>query len=110
LEQPAATAFSVERTALFKKRRDRIAKRLEDLGFKFQLPRASYYFWVHIPEPYTSSVEFCADLLEKQGLVVTPGIGYGPSGETFFRVSMTAPDATIDQGLERLRRFMKENI
>jgi len=110
LEHHDAEGFNEERTALFKKRRDRIAKGLEELGFRFQLPRASYYFWVHIPEPYTSSVEFCADLLEKRGLVVTPGVGYGPSGESFFRVSMTAPDARIDQGLERLRNFMKESI
>jgi len=108
LDHPDAKGFNEERTALFKKRRDRIAKGLEELGFRFQLPRASYYFWVHIPEPYTSSVEFCADLLEKRGLVVTPGVGYGPSGESFFRVSMTAPDARIDEGLERLRNFMKE--
>jgi len=110
LEHPGAKAFSEERTALFKKRRDRIAKGLEELGFRFQLPRASYYFWVHIPEPYTSSVEFCADLLEKQGLVVTPGVGYGPSGESFFRLSMTAPDAIINQGLERLRLFTQVRI
>jgi LL-diaminopimelate aminotransferase len=109
LEHPQAKKFNDERTALFKKRRDRIAKSLEELGFRFQLPRASYYFWVHVPESYTSSVEFCADLLERQGLVVTPGVGYGPSGESFFRLSMTAPDALIDQGLERLRNFVKES-
>jgi LL-diaminopimelate aminotransferase len=109
LEHPQAKKFNDERTALFKKRRDRIAESLEELGFRFQLPRASYYFWVHVPELYTSSVEFCADLLERQGLVVTPGVGYGPSGESFFRVSMTAPDTRIDQGLERLRHFMKES-
>lgn len=108
LEHSEAKAFNKERTALFKKRRDRIAKALEGMGFKFQLPRASYYFWVHIPRSYASSVEFCADLLEKQGLVVTPGVGYGPSGENFFRISMTSPDERIEQGMERLRVFMKE--
>lgn len=108
LGHPQSAVFNRERTALFKKRRDRIAAALRKLGFSFQLPRASYYFWVHIPASYRSSVEFCADLLEKQGLVVTPGVGYGPSGEAFFRVSMTAPDARIDQGMERLEQFMKE--
>ena len=108
LEHSEVKAFNKERTALFKKRRDRIAKALEGMGFKFQLPRASYYFWVHIPQSYASSVEFCADLLEKKGLVVTPGVGYGPSGENFFRISMTSPDERIEQGMERLRDFMKE--
>ncbi len=84
-----------------------MAAALRDMGFKFQLPRASYYFWARIPEPYTSTVTFCADLLDKQGLVVTPGIGYGPSGEGYFRISMTAPDKIIDSGMNRLKEFMR---
>jgi LL-diaminopimelate aminotransferase len=110
LEHPDAPAFFGERTALFKRRRDRIAGSLANLGYKFQLPRASYYFWVHIPEPYTSSVAFCADLLDKQGLIVTPGVGYGPSGESFFRLSMTSPDERIDEAMERFRVFSKEYL
>lgn len=108
LSHPEAEEFSVQRTALFRRRRDRIAAALNELGFKFQLPRASYYFWVHIPDSYKTSVEFCADLLDKQGLSVTPGIGYGPSGEGFFRISMTVPDHRIEEGMGRLKRFMKE--
>jgi len=110
LAHPDALAFHAERTMLFKNRRDRIAAVLSDLGFTFQLPRASYYFWVEIPEPYQSSVQFCADLLEKIGLSVTPGVGYGPSGESYFRISMTAPDPRIDEGLQRLRAFVKEHL
>lgn len=108
LLHPQAQAFHDARTSLFKGRRDRIAAVLADLGFKFQLPRAGYYFWIRIPGGFKSSVEFCADLLEKTGVVVTPGVGYGPSGEHYFRVSMTAPDDRIDTALERLRTFMRE--
>ncbi len=107
LGHPDAPLFNEQRIQLFRKRRDIIAAALNDLGFRFGLPRASYYFWVRIPEMYSSSVVFCADLLEKQGLVVTPGIGYGPSGEAFFRISMTSPNEKIKQGMERLKNFMK---
>jgi LL-diaminopimelate aminotransferase len=110
LGHPEAPKFHRERTALFKKRRDRIASSLNKLGYRFQLPRASYYFWVRIPEGYSSSVNFCADLLEKKSLIVTPGVGYGPSGEDFFRISMTSPDERIDEGLERLAAFSKEQL
>lgn len=110
LTHPAALAFHAERSMLFKKRRDRIAAVLAELGFTFQLPRASYYFWVEIPRTYHSSVQFCADLLETIGLSVTPGVGYGPSGERYFRISMTAPDHRIDEGLQRLRAFAKEHL
>ena len=107
LSHPDAAAFHAARTALFKRRRDRMASALQEMGLKFQLPRASYYFWVRIPQTYISTVEFCADLLGKQGLVVTPGIGYGPSGEGYFRISMTAPDERIDAGMLRLKEFMR---
>jgi LL-diaminopimelate aminotransferase len=108
LHHPAAEAFHSERTALFKERRRRIAEALTDGGFRYQLPRASYYFWVHIPDRYSSSIDFCAELLETRALVVTPGLGYGPGGKDFFRISMTAPDERIDEGMKRLRAFMKE--
>jgi LL-diaminopimelate aminotransferase len=108
LSHPEARTFNAERTALFLKRRDRIAEVLREVGYQFDLPRASYYFWVHVPQSYASSVEFCADLLDRQGIVVTPGVGYGPSGERFFRISMTAPDDRIEEGLTRLKKFAKE--
>jgi LL-diaminopimelate aminotransferase len=107
LKHPDAAAFHEQRTGLFKNRRDRIAKALQDMGFRFDVPRASYYFWVRIPDSYTSAMSFCADLLEQTGLVVTPGIGYGPNGEGWFRISMTTPDDRIDQAMARLREFMK---
>ncbi|MFC1835081.1 LL-diaminopimelate aminotransferase [Thermodesulfobacteriota bacterium] len=107
LHHPEAPDFKKELTELFKDRRDRIAKVLSELGYVFELPRASYYFWVRLPEKYESSVDFCGELLEKTGLVVTPGVGYGPSGDKYFRISMTAPDHRIDEGLERLKEFSK---
>ncbi len=108
LHHPQAEPFKDQRTALFKRRRDRIAAALLEAGYRVEVPRASYYFWVPIPEPYESSVEFSADLLDKQGVAVTPGVGYGPSGEKFFRISMTAPDDRIDEAMERLKAFSKE--
>jgi LL-diaminopimelate aminotransferase len=108
LHHPQAEAFKDQRIALFRSRRDRIATGLAKAGFRVEVPRASYYFWVPVPNPYKSSVEFCADLLDKQGVSVTPGVGYGPSGENFFRISMTAPDERIDEAMERLKAFSKE--
>ncbi len=107
LNHPEAGKFNEERTQIFRVRREIISSALDRIGLKYQLPRASYYFWVHIPKSHASSVEFCADLLERQGLVVTPGVGYGPSGEDFFRISMTSPNTRIEDGMKRLEAFMK---
>jgi LL-diaminopimelate aminotransferase len=108
LSHPDNPAFQAQRTALFKSRRDRIAAALSSAGFGFQSPRAGYYFWVRLPNKYVSSVEFCADLLEKTGVVVTPGVGYGPGGANYFRISMTAPDHRIDEALQRLGNFAED--
>ena len=107
LGHPDAPLFNDRRTRLFKVRRDIIASALEEMGFRFKLPRASYYFWVGIPENYSSSVAFCADLLEQQGLIVTPGVGYGPSGEAYFRISMTAEDNKIQAGYGSTNKICK---
>ena len=47
-------------------------------------------------------MDFAADLLEQVGVVVTPGIGYGQSGEGYVRLSLTIPDAGLVKGLSRL--------
>ena len=107
LGHPEARMFNESRTQLFKARRAIISSALEEMGFRFKLPRASYYFWVRIPENYSSSIAFCADLLEQQGLIVTPGVGYGPSGEAYFRISMTAENSKIEHAMERLKNFVK---
>ncbi len=103
-------AFSEERTNLFKSRREVIASALKEAGFRFQLPRASYYFWVRIPDKYETSVAFCGDLLEKKGVSMTPGIGYGPNGEGYFRISMTAADHRISEAMERFKQFAGEEL
>ncbi|MFH0822287.1 MAG: LL-diaminopimelate aminotransferase [Pseudomonadota bacterium] len=108
LSHPGVNEFFEQRTSLYRTRRDRIAKVLDELAFKFRLPRASYYFWVRIPDTYDSSVAFCADVLDKSGVVLTPGVGYGPSGENYFRISMTTADSRIDEAMERLQLFCKD--
>jgi LL-diaminopimelate aminotransferase len=51
-----------------------------------------------------TSVAFAGDVLEKTGVVITPGTGYGPTGEGFVRLSLTTPDDRIDEALARIHR------
>ena len=74
---------------------------LNSIGLEAKPPKASLYVWAKVPKGYTS-VEFTNDLLEKVGVVVTPGTGYGSSGEGYIRVSLTIPDAGLVKGLSRL--------
>jgi LL-diaminopimelate aminotransferase len=87
--------------AIYQRRRDLIIDVLKDIGLEAQPPKAGLYIWARVPEGYTS-VEFADDLLEKVGVAVTPGIGYGGSGEGYVRFSLTIPDAALVKGLSRL--------
>ena len=93
--------FIDERNAVYQARRDRVLKVLDGLGLHVDPPKASLYVWVRVPRGYTSA-QFATLLLEERDIVVTPGSGYGPSGEGYIRLSLTTPDENIDKGLERL--------
>lgn len=86
------------------KRRDRVVNVLRKLGFRVQTPKASFYVWAGIPTD-EKSIPFCARLLDETAVVVTPGVGYGPNGEGYIRISLTAPDARIEEAMQRLENW-----
>jgi len=93
-----------EHNTIYQKRRDLVVKTLNDIGLEVTPPRAGLYIWAGVPEGY-SSVGFAAELLEEVGVVVTPGVGYGKSGEGYVRLSLTTPDAELAEGLSRIARW-----
>ena len=74
---------------------------LNSIGLKARPPKAGLYVWAKVPEGYTS-MDFATHLLEKIGVVVIPGVGYGKNGEGYVRLSLTIPDAGLVKGLSRL--------
>ena len=87
--------------ATYQRRRDLIIDMLSDIGLSVKPPKASLYIWAKVPKGYTS-LEFATDLLDKVGIAVVPGIGYGSCGEGYVRLSLTIPDAGLVKGLSRL--------
>ena len=92
-----ARDFPREMSAIYERRRDLVAEALEAIGLEVERPRATPYFWVRVPEGYTSAA-FAELVLEQAGVVVSPGPAYGPSGEGFFRISLTVPDERAGGG------------
>lgn len=89
--------------AVYQRRRDMVVDALNKAGWNITRPKATIYVWAAVPPRYNgSSATFCADLLERTGVVVTPGLGYGQWGEGFFRISLTYPDAVLAEALERI--------
>jgi len=90
--------------AVYQKRRDLVVDMLNRIGIETKSPKATLYVWAKVPEGYTS-VSFATALLDEAGVVVTPGIGYGRSGEGYIRLSLTIPDAGLTKGLSRLAEW-----
>jgi LL-diaminopimelate aminotransferase len=93
-----------ERNAHYQKRRDKLIDALSQIGLRIMVPKAGFYIWAKIPDEYTS-VRFTTELLDKTGIAVTPGTGYGSAGEGYVRLSITLPDDRLDEGIKRLLTF-----
>jgi LL-diaminopimelate aminotransferase len=90
-----------EHNDIYQRRRDLVVETLNKMGLQAIPPKASLYIWAKVPEGYTSE-ELTNDLLDKVGVVVTPGTGYGRNGEGYVRLSLTVPDAVLIKGLSRM--------
>jgi LL-diaminopimelate aminotransferase len=93
-----------EHNDIYQRRRDLIVDTLNKMGLEAKPPKASLYIWAKVPNGYTS-VEFANDLLDKVGVVVTPGVGYGSNGEGYIRLSLTIADASLLKGLSRMAQW-----
>jgi LL-diaminopimelate aminotransferase len=91
-----------EMCALYERRRDLVLRALAEIGIELEPPKGTIYIWAPVPEGQTS-VSFAADVLERAGVVVSPGSAYGPNGEGFFRISLTVPDERLLEAVERMR-------
>lgn len=86
---------------IYAKRRDIVVAGLRRMGWDFAPNVATFYLWVPVPAGMTSAA-FCSLLFERCGIVVSPGNGYGPEGEGFFRIALTVPEARLEETLRRM--------
>jgi len=91
----------------YQRRRDFVLKALKESGIQAPTPKGSLYIWAPIPDGFSNSQEFATFLLERAHVAVTPGGGYGPAGEGYFRISLTYPDSVIAEAMERIVDALK---
>jgi LL-diaminopimelate aminotransferase len=89
---------------IYERRRDILVKGLREIGLEVDLPRATFYVWFQVPKGY-SSAQFAGLLLEKGGIVATPGNGFGEAGEGFIRMALTVDEKRIKEAIERLKKI-----
>ena len=89
---------------IYERRRDILVDGLNSLGWRVLKPKATFYVWAPVPPGYTSQ-ELAARLLKEANLVVTPGNGFGPNGEGYFRMSLTLREERIQEALRRIKQL-----
>jgi len=91
-----------EYCAIYKERRDLMVAALRGLGLECEAPRATFYLWAKTPKGY-SSASFTERVLKETGVVITPGSGFGKSGEGYVRFSLTVPSERLKEAVGRIK-------
>ncbi len=91
-----------EMNNIYKERLDALLVGLRELGLPVKTPKATFYVWVHVNG---ISSDFATMLLEKAGIVATPGIGFGEYGEGYVRFALTQPVDRINEAVERMSKL-----
>ena len=94
-----------EMNEIYARRRDLVVGALREIGVGVEKRKGTIYVWAPVPEGHTST-SFAELVLEEAAVVISPGSMYGPSGEGFFRISLTTPDERITEAVERMREHL----
>jgi LL-diaminopimelate aminotransferase len=103
LEGPSGPLERMNET--YARRRDLVVSALREIEVEVSSPKGTIYVWAPVPEGHTST-SFCELVLEEAAVVISPGSMYGPSGEGFFRIALTAADERIEEAVERMREHL----
>jgi LL-diaminopimelate aminotransferase len=97
--------FVPKNVAVFRERRDAAVAAFRRAGFECEVPRATMYLWIKLPEGIASA-SFADRLLEEQGVVVMAGSAFGAGGEGFFRISFITSPARIAEAAQRAGKLL----
>ena len=99
---PDAETEVASMNELYRRRRDLVCEALKGIGVNVRPPHSTIYVWAPVPDGFESSEAYCGHVIERTGVVLTPGAVYGPAGEGWFRISLTTPDDRLLEAVERL--------
>jgi alanine-synthesizing transaminase len=94
---------------MYQSRRDFMAKGLSNAGWEINLPKATMFMWLKIPEPFRhmGSFEFAKLLLQEAHVVVSPGVGFGSNGDSHVRIGLVENEIRMQQALKNIKEFMR---
>jgi LL-diaminopimelate aminotransferase len=90
---------------IYQERRDTLVSGLLGLGLSVDPPKATFYVWVGVPKGFTA-MKFTMHLLDRAGIVTTPGSGFGKSGQGYIRMALTVPNERLMEAVGRMERLL----
>ena len=96
------TQMVKDQCGVYQERRDALCGGLRSIGWEVPDSHGSMFVWAKIPEGHGSSMEFCLELMEKTGVICTPGSSFGPLGEGYVRFALTLPSQTIQMAVKAI--------
>ena len=94
-----------EGCAIYSKRRDILVGGLNDIGWQLSYPKATFYVWAPVPKGYDSG-SFAEFIFDQAKVVITPGSGYGESGESYFRATLTTEEKRMTEAITRMKNAL----
>ena len=91
--------------ALYESRRNILCGGLKDLGWDVNYSKGSMFVWCRIPDGYKDSMSFCLSLMEKTGVICTPGSSFGPVGEGYVRFALVLPDEELKKAVAAMKEM-----
>ena len=88
----------------YEERRNALCDGFTSIGWRMDRPEATMFVWAAIPAAYRSSEEFVMELVEKAGVIVTPGSAFGPSGEGYVRLALVQDREALDRAIAAVKR------
>ncbi|MDC3423186.1 LL-diaminopimelate aminotransferase [Aquibacillus sp. 3ASR75-11] len=110
IQKAAAEALSSnlvsvdENNNVYKKRMMNMLEALKKMGLEVEEPKGTFFIWAPVPKGYRSE-EFAEKMLEEAGVIVTPGSAFGPSGEGYFRISLSVDSERLKEAAARMVRL-----
>jgi len=89
---------------VYQERRDYLCPELKKFGLTFKVPEASFYIWAKVPRGFSSET-FTEKLIREEGIMVTPGTGFGAEGQGYVRFAMTIPIETMKDAVKRMEKI-----
>jgi LL-diaminopimelate aminotransferase len=109
IQKAAITAITKDQECVgetrqaYERRRDLLCDGFNSIGWRMEKPEATMFVWAAIPSDYQSSEQFAMDMIEKAGVMVTPGSAFGPSGEGYVRMALVQDEEVLNKAVRQVR-------